>query len=383
MVSCLGCLCAIASLALTGCGSPPVRQAALVGVVGTPAPRCCGAMAFDPATQQVVMFGGLGAHGALGDTWIWDGTGWLRPNLTLSPHSRFGASMVYDARLGALVLVGGDPDSPIGPSERADLAATWLWSPSGWQRRDTAHAPTADNVNQSLSGPLAYDAASSRVVMVTTQMQTHFQACSTDTWTFDGNDWQRAQTPSPLPATLAALVNEPQTGHAIAVLASRPAVAPSGFMTTSCAPGSGEARELRTSSTWRWTGSTWTEISTGTEPAGAHLAIAADGSHVQLNPVSGASTVLDGNDKSLWSWSGVGWSQLPPSAYGPPINSSNQQLSVDRAGHIVLFGGIASPNGPLASETWIWDGSHWHMGSGPPPETSTPSPAVFTPPAKS
>lgn len=101
-------------------------------------------MAFDPATQQVVMFGGLGAHGALGDTWIWNGIGWLRPNLTLSPHSRLGASMVYDARLGALVLVGGDADAPVGPSERADLAATWLWSATGWHRRDSAHAPAAD-----------------------------------------------------------------------------------------------------------------------------------------------------------------------------------------------------------------------------------------------
>lgn len=288
--------------------------------------------------------------------------------------------MVYDARLRALVLVGGDADAPVGPSERRDLAATWLWSATGWQRRDTAHAPAVNDITQSLSGPLAYDAASGRVVMVTTQQQTHFLPCSTETWTFDGNDWQRAQPLSPLPATLAALVDEPQTGHAIAVLASRPAVVPAGFVTTSCAPGSFAARQLPTSSTWRWTGSTWTEISTGTEPAGAQLATGANGSYVQLNPVSGAATVLAGNDNTLWSWNGVRWSPAPRPASGPPVGSG-YQLSVDRVGHIVVFGGVAQLSGQVLSQTWIWDGSQWHMASGPAPETSTPSPAVFTPPA--
>ncbi|MGH7685242.1 MAG: hypothetical protein ACREN2_00240 [Candidatus Dormibacteria bacterium] len=290
--------------------------------------------------------------------------------------------MVYDARLGGLVLIGGDADAPIGPSERADLTATWLWTATGWQRRNTVHTPTADNLTQSVGGPLAFDAASGRVVMVTTQSQTHFQACSTETWTFDGHDWQRAQPPSPLPAALAALVNEPQTGHAIAVLRSRPALLPTGMMTTSCAPGSFAARQLPSSSTWRWTGSTWTELSGGTEPAGAQLAVAPDGGDTQLNAVSGAATVLAGNDNTFWSWNGVRWNQLPGVPYGPPLGTSNQQMSIDRVGHIVLFGGVHQPNGPSASDTWIWDGSQWHMPTGPAPETSTPSPAAFTPPAK-
>lgn len=290
--------------------------------------------------------------------------------------------MVYDARLGALVLIGGDADAPVGPSERADLAATWLWTATGWQRRDTMHTPAANNLTQSLTGPVAYDSVSGRVVMVTTQEQTHFQPCSTETWTFDGHDWQRAQPSAPLPATLAALVNEPQTGHVIAVLASRTTVVSGGFTTTSCASGSFAARELPTSSTWRWTGSTWAEVGAGTEPAGAQLASAPDGSYVRLDPVAGASTVLTGNDNSLWSWNGARWSALPRPAYAPPSNSGDQPLSIDRVGHIVLFGGVGEPNGPLSSGTWTWDGSQWHEWSGPPPETSTPSPAVFTPPAK-
>lgn len=353
----------------------------VVGSPGTPAARCCAATAYDPATRQVVMFGGLGAHGALGDTWIWNGTGWTRPSLALSPHSRADASMVYDARLGALVLIGGFADAPVGPSERADLAATWLWTATGWQRQDTMHTPMANTLTQSIGGSMAYDASSGRVMLVTTQAETHFQACSTETWTFDGHDWQLAQPDSELPASLAALVNEPQTGHVIAVLSPRPAVVPRGMVTTSCAPGSFAARELPTSTSWRWMGSKWTEVSAGTEPEGAQLAEAADGSFVQLDAVAGSATVRTDNDGMLWSWNGMRWNSIPRPA-DAPSSISNPQLSVDRFGHILLFGGAAQPNNRLTSDTWIWDGSQWHESTGPPPETSTPSPAAFTPPSK-
>ena len=35
-------------------------------------------MAYDAATGTVVLFGGLGGHGDLGDTWTWNGTTWTQ-----------------------------------------------------------------------------------------------------------------------------------------------------------------------------------------------------------------------------------------------------------------------------------------------------------------
>ena len=45
---------------------------------GVPRPASGAAMAYDPAAGDVVMFGGISAAGRpLGDTWLWEGSGWV------------------------------------------------------------------------------------------------------------------------------------------------------------------------------------------------------------------------------------------------------------------------------------------------------------------
>jgi hypothetical protein len=47
-------------------------------------------MTHDAARGEVILFGGNGARGALGDTWTWDGTTWRIPfvaHLHLTPSS--------------------------------------------------------------------------------------------------------------------------------------------------------------------------------------------------------------------------------------------------------------------------------------------------------
>src|SRR6185312_15163698 len=73
--------------------SPPVRDDA--------------AMAYDAATQTVVLFGGESrASRAFGDTWVWDGVTWTKLAPAASPLARRGASMAYDAATGTVVLFG-------------------------------------------------------------------------------------------------------------------------------------------------------------------------------------------------------------------------------------------------------------------------------------
>ena len=253
------------------------------GIPGTPAERADAAVAYDPETGQVVMFGGLGDNGSLGDTWIWNGSEWAQQQLGPSPLSRFGASMVYDAKLHQLVLFGGVPDQAISTSEQGNLNATWLWTGTGWQRIDTRHTPTSNGLaGIGVEGAMAYDAATGRVVLVTSATGIHFVACSTQTWTFDGRDWRLEAPATPLPAVVVAAVDEPLTGHVIAVLHARAAVAPAGLAGTSCPVGSPAARALPQSSTWRWTGSTWVEVSAGTEPEESALEIASNGTSVGL-----------------------------------------------------------------------------------------------------
>jgi hypothetical protein len=365
----------VAPVAAAGCGSvtagvavlspvavsqPNGTSPVLAGSIGTPPARCCAAIGFDPETRQVVMFGGLGITGSRGDTWIWNGSYWLRPRLSVAPVTREDASMIFDPELHALVLVGGSSNAT-GPEVQPDLNATWIWTGTRWGRRQTAHIPAANEAPMAwLSGPLAYDAVTGRVVMVTTQGGIHFEACSTQTWTFDGIDWRLEHPATPLPAMVAAVVDEPQTGHVVAVLGPRPAVTPVGFLSTDCQPGSAAGRALPESSTWRWDGSTWSQVSDGTEPGGASLGNTPTSYAVGLDPVAGAAMVELESDESLWSWNGTRWTEAPGSSGGGrPLMTTDSPLSIDALGNVVLFGGVTQPSGPQNFDTWVWDGSHW------------------------
>jgi hypothetical protein len=68
----------------------------------------------------VVLFGGFGSRGNLGDTWTWDGTTWTQQHPATHPRPRYGVSMPYDAATGTAVLFGGQ-------GLRIERADTWTW----------------------------------------------------------------------------------------------------------------------------------------------------------------------------------------------------------------------------------------------------------------
>jgi hypothetical protein len=101
-----------------------------------PPPRYAASMAFDPATQQVVLFGGFTDNGSsLADTWVWKAsTGWT--NMTsVGPPGRFGASMAYDPGTSRLVLFGGSPGNA-GP-----VNDTWEWTGTTWEQAAPVVSP--------------------------------------------------------------------------------------------------------------------------------------------------------------------------------------------------------------------------------------------------
>ncbi len=288
--------------------------------------------------------------------------------------------MVFDRKLHALVLFGGSSTMVGG-----DFDDTWLWTGQAWERRTTATVPE-DGLEQDRLG---YDAATGRVVLVGTPGALEYQACSAETWTFDGNNWQLEHPATPLPATVAAVVDEAQTGHVLAVLSSR-ATVDNVRGGQSCPIGSPAARALTESSTSRWTGSTWRQVSAGTEP-GDPSAGKYQGSGLQnLQAVAGGSMLANDIDESLWSWTGRRWAELPGSGDGPPSTWLPAE-SVDGA-DVVLFGGSKLPSGPNTANTWVWDGAHWSLqltvgrpaatpSAAPPtqnPSVTTPAAASFT-----
>ncbi len=108
-------------------------------------------MAGDPATGQLVLFGGATAAGAGGGTWIWNGTTWTRANPAQSPAARSYASVVYDPDVDQLILFGGNTGAGGTPS-----TSTWIWNGATWIK-DSVPAPST--MNPRAAAGMAYDGA--------------------------------------------------------------------------------------------------------------------------------------------------------------------------------------------------------------------------------
>src|SRR5258708_2122705 len=61
-----------------------------------PNPSYQGAMVYDTARQQIVLFGGYRA-GTLNETYLWNGTNWTQASPFTLPGSRYAHAMAYDA----------------------------------------------------------------------------------------------------------------------------------------------------------------------------------------------------------------------------------------------------------------------------------------------
>ena len=102
----------------------------------SPSARIAASMAYDPATGNMVLFGGRANNfNPLGDTWTWNGTTWSRVSPAMSPPARYGASMAYDPATGNMVLFGGRANN-VNP-----LGDTWTWNGTTWSQSSPATSP--------------------------------------------------------------------------------------------------------------------------------------------------------------------------------------------------------------------------------------------------
>jgi hypothetical protein len=149
-----------------------------------PQPRFVSLMTEDSSTGTVVLQGGHWVDGDdgdfLGDTWRWDGTSWVRPEVAGGPGPRVNAPGAWDERLGGIVLFGGGTglDTPFG-------ADTWLWS-EGWEQVPTDAAPNARNGHA-----LAFD-AKRQVLVLVGGIASPGGRQRLDVWELDADGWREA-----------------------------------------------------------------------------------------------------------------------------------------------------------------------------------------------
>jgi cysteine-rich repeat protein len=106
-----------------------------------PAARDRQAMASDEDRHQVVMFGGVvlddGVEIPSDDTWAWNGTAWTQLALATHPARRVDAAMARDPGTHQLILFGGDGGGGTAYDD------TWVFDGTAWHLLDLDRSPPA------------------------------------------------------------------------------------------------------------------------------------------------------------------------------------------------------------------------------------------------
>jgi hypothetical protein len=287
-----------------------------------PPARDHASMAYDPALQQLVLFGGQGADGTLlDDTWVWNGASWDQLTTADSPGARDGAAFAAGPD-GDLVLYGGYGHSN-APAPASDTS-TSTSSSTAVHRNDATTSTSSTDSTTTTTSPAT---TTTTVPPVRATVET---GVLDDTWTLGptgsgSEDWQPvATTTSPPPLAGAAMAADGSTTVLVGGVDGPPGTAVA----------SGPA------GTWTWDGSRWRAVRSRHAPTARTDAVAAD------DPALGGVVLFGGQGPSgplgdTWLWTGGSWSRLavgtPPAARAGALGADDQASR-----QLVVFGGVGS-----------------------------------------
>jgi hypothetical protein len=283
-----------------------------------PGARLQSAMAFDPARNQIVLFGGNLFHtiGQTNDTWVWDGATWTQkfPNaqmprtqghvlatnvngngviylaVTLGgsgsgtfriwdgtnwtqgnlPNQLFGLqrfSVTYDPSRNQVVLFGGYGCNAPPPFCTASVLKTdtWVWDGATWTQKFPSVHPPGGDVG------MAYDTTRREVVLFAGS------SGSPNTWVWNGATWtQKFPLTSPPPRIFQNMASDSIRSEVLLFGGFNPSQ--SQFL----------------SDTWTWDGNNWTQpILSGPQPGWSYDSMEYDATRGQV-------VLLDEGDTWLW-----------------------------------------------------------------------------------
>ena len=179
------------------------EQAATEG----PSPRSFHAMAADPVRGRVVLFGGLDEDWELlGDTWEWDGSRWERiPTEGPRPTPQAGHAMAWDPATETVLLFGGRTTLD---EEGRRSSETWSWDGEAWARTAALGPPGRSG------HALATDPARERVVLFGGM---DGERPLDDTWEWAGGTWRSIQAEGPAARSGHALAWDANRGRVILI----------------------------------------------------------------------------------------------------------------------------------------------------------------------
>ena len=275
------------------------------------------AMAADPGTGLLVLYGGEAGSSTLFDTWTWNGSAWRK---AAGGPELYYPAMAYDPTLGRLLLVGAGAGGGF---------QTWAWSASGWSKVRAGGAPPLDQPDPAM----AYDAAHGYLLLSLGHVagDTYYRLL----WRFDGRAWKQVSDQSP---TLIA-----------------------------AAPG-GAVIGLDRAGMRRWSGSAWVTLNVSGTP-GYAAAAAFDPLTGRLLVVGNSGPLIPDTGVSTTAWftwdGGPSWRTAPM----PDGWLQRAQFAMAWDGHaraVIAWGGTLvygfvanTPPPPRYRDTWAFDGRSW------------------------
>lgn len=199
----------------------------------SPTARWSGAMAYDPARGNLMLFSGSSSVQELDDTWTWSAGTWTQAMPAKHPPGRVDATMAFDGT--GVILFGGNSTGT------TLLNDTWRWDGHSWASLQPPAAPPVRRL-----AAMCYDAARGQVVLFGGNDNASSLSSLGDTWLWNGTVWTQVAGSGPPPRFGAVMTYNP----------ARRAVILFG----------GENSQGALSDTWTWDGVNWTQQSPSSAP---------------------------------------------------------------------------------------------------------------------
>ncbi len=332
-----------------------------------PEPRRGHAMAYDPTLGVVVMFGGHGQTGPLGDTWEWNGSAWTDVTPASGPPATENTAMTYDPIRNQCVLFGGNTAAGL-------VNTTWLYDGQWTQATVGGTPPSARQFPV-----LVFDAVRGHVVEVTGQNAGTGVLGNIVEW--DGASWT-APASSTYPFSVAGISVAYDAARrqlvSIAALNStsqtflRGPSTTAGFVSMPVptvppprvhATAAYDARRGRVvmygghdasftvapTETWEWDGASWTVTQTPTGLARVRP-------NMTFSDRDGVIMVGGSNsgNADMMKWDGATWTQVAPPDASLGFRFTAGLVYDEARDRIVLHGGNFDDD-----HTYEWDGMQW------------------------
>jgi hypothetical protein len=288
--------------------------------IGPPA-RFGAAMVYMTSREKSLLWGGFDGSEVLGDTWEWDGEGWIQVDDTGPAPSVQGAvGLAFDSVRKVAVFFGlGDP-----------APETWEWDGEAWtQVEDTGPQPFFSRFQ------MVYDRSRQVTILEGGSVQSGSnQFLPVGTWAWDGRTW-----------TQVADVGPPQRFWA--------ALGYDGSRERTVHFGGANIDKTFERDTWEWDGNTWEQVTNmGPTARVAHAMTGTSGATLLFGGLAPPAQAPFELLRDTWTWDGTYWHQRQDMGPSPRFWHAISWDPARRRG--VLFGGltVVAEKVVFLSDTW-------------------------------